>query len=381
MENDLFKQMAERLDNLSAAGNLRQLPGDAECRYDLSSNDYMALAGSTFVGRMSYSGGEMTASASRLLAGNQNSAKELENYLELLYGRPALLFNSGYHLNSGVLPALAKAGSFTIVSDKLIHASIIDGIRLSARPFERFRHNDTTQLRHILKKLRERGETAIIVTESIFSMDGDIAPLREIVELKREFENVLLYVDEAHAVGAYGKAGLGVCAELGLLEEVDFLVGTFGKAVASMGAFIVCSPVAKQFLINHARSLIFSTSLPPACHQHTLSMLHYIVEQGAERRRHLAHISELFRRGIEKITGRPTPSSTYIVPLIVGDPERAVTISRKLKERGIKALPIRVPTVPAGTERIRFSLNGALTVEDVEHILRIIEEVYEEGMA
>lgn len=197
------------------------------------------------------------------MTGNFTVYTELEQLLAERFNREAaLLFNSGYHANTGILPALADKQT-VILADKLVHASIIDGILLSGVPFQRYRHNDYNHLETLLKRFSGECEQLFIVTESIFSMDGDIADLRRLVELKKTYPNVVLYVDEAHAIGVRGKNGLGIAEEQGCIADIDLLVGTFGKALASMGAYVICDRTIREYLVNYMRPLIFSTALPP----------------------------------------------------------------------------------------------------------------------
>lgn len=370
--NSATETYRARLMELKAEGRLRSLPAGGDFRYDLSDNDYLGFGRRDDLRRdfMARCDAPLTAAASRLLASRQQEALELENTLAEAYGRPVLLFNSGYHANTGCVAALADARTL-IVADKLVHASIIDGIRLSSARFVRFRHNDVHGLERILENEADGVEKVLIITESVFSMDGDMAPLREIAELKERYPDALLYVDEAHAFGLFGERGLGLVRELGLDDAVDVLVGTFGKGAASAGAFVAASVPVKDYLLNTARSFIFSTALPPLCHAWTLRMLQEIFAVD-DLRAHLREISGRFRRGLEAITGQENPSRSQIVPWIVGSSQRAVALSERLREMGVNALPIRRPTVPAGTERIRFSLNAALTVQDIDKILKVI---------
>lgn len=370
-----MKQYRETLNRFASEGRLRRLSGSFNCKYDLSDNDYLGLARdetlrSDFLRDCDE---KLTTSASRLLASNQDAAFALERELGNAYNKQVLLFNSGYHANVGAVSALANQDT-VIVADKLIHASIIDGIKLSGSRFVRFKHNDTAHLARILAKECATAKRVLLITESVFSMDGDIAPLDDIVKIKQEYDNVLLYVDEAHAIGVFGENGLGVVKNLKLEQYVDVLVGTFGKGVASSGAFIAANELIIEYLVNTARSFIFSTSLPPICHAWTLKMLNVIFNSG-EKRAHLQKISQQFRIGLEEITGIKNPSMSQIVPWIVGSSDKAVAISEKLKEHGVNALPIRRPTVPVGTERIRFSLNASLSEDDINEILKIIKSL------
>jgi len=361
------------LQNLKKKGNYRTFPaqsslsGEIDNMVDFSSNDYMGLRGV-----MSDNVGALTSSASRLLATDQRSYALLEQMLEQMYGRPALLFNSGYHANTGIIPALTVDNTL-IVSDKLVHASIIDGIRLcTAREKLRFRHNDMDSLQRILQRHHGKFDRVLVVTESVFSMDGDRAPLLDMIELKRLYPEVMLYVDIAHSIGVEGPGGIGLNDER-MVEEIDIIVGTFGKAVASMGAFVSTSEVLVDYLRNTARSLIFSTALPPRCILHTLSMLRKLAIMNDERAK-LQSLSDRLRTAVEELTGKSNPSTSHIVPLVIGDAEKAVSLSMELRSRGFLALPIRRPTVPAGTERLRFSLSAAHTDMDIDRLIAVLKE-------
>ena len=372
-----MSRYTEILADYKAQGRLRVIPPEAPAGIvDLSSNDYLGLAGRQDLAEeflRETAERRFSSVASRLLASRQSEYEALEAWLGREYGKPALLFNSGYHANTGCVSALAMPGT-AIVADKLVHASIIDGIKLSGAPFRRFRHNDIGSLRRELEKASAEADRVLVIVESVYSMDGDIAPLREIAALKGEYPKMMLYVDEAHALGVFGERGLGVCEALGILDSVDLLVGTFGKACASMGAFASANQELKNFLLNSARSFIFSTALPPLNVAYTLFMLEKIREMRAERR-HLADISRRFREGVAALTGTPCVSESQIVPLMAGSNEKALAMSAALKEQGVLALPIRKPTVPAGTERIRFSLNASLSEEETDRVLDIIARI------
>lgn len=230
---------------------------------NLSSNNYLGIADNENITKefLEFSGNRfgLGSASARLLTGTLPVYKELENTLCGLFKKEkALLFNSGYHANVGITSSIAGKND-VIFSDKLNHASIIDGMRLSAGKFFRYKHNDMESLERLLIRERKNFNNAIIVTESVFSMDGDIANLKKLVELKNKY-NCLLMVDEAHAFGVFGEKGCGVCEELEILTEIDLLVGTFGKSIGSMGAFTVGNKVLIEFLTNKARSFIFSTA-------------------------------------------------------------------------------------------------------------------------
>ena len=371
-----FTQSLENeLEKLQSGGRLRELrtiqPDGKYAFYEnkrllnLSGNDYLGLAAkkeqlADFAADLP----AMTASSSRLLTGTSPEHTELEGLLTELYKRPALVFNSGYHANTGILPALAGRGDL-ILCDKLNHASIIDGIRLSGADFKRYPHLDNDKLKNILEKNRSEYKNIFIVTESIFSMDGDTVALEELVDLKKQFDAVLI-VDEAHSVGVLGNQGLGLCESAGLIDDVDIIVGTFGKALASVGAYAITSQVIRDYLINRMRTLIFTTALPPACATWSARMLRLSVGMN-DAREHLYYIStqlqdKLRERNIE--TGR----CSHIIPAVVGKDELAVELAAKVREAGYLVFPIRPPTVPPGTARLRFSLNAAMLWEDIKQI-------------
>ena len=338
---------------------------------NLSSNDYLGLASNpvlyedfrkeTDVKLLSYS-----AVSSRLLSGNHEYYGLLENDLSDLYGKEAaLVLNSGYHANIGILPALAGKRDL-IVADKLVHASIIDGLRLSEAEMLRYRHLDYEHLREILFNHREEYENVFIVTESIFSMDGDRADLQALAGLKRRYDNVLLYVDEAHAFGVRGKRGLGCAEESGCIRDIDFLVGTFGKAAASVGAYIVCRKTVREYLVNRMRTLIFTTGLPPVNIAWTLFVVRRLADM-QERREHLAHIGRTLREALQA-RGYTCPGASHIVPMIVGQSADTVLQAEALQRHGFYALPVRPPTVPEGTSRIRFSLTAEIRSEEIEEL-------------
>lgn len=360
-----MNEIKTRLDALRDNGNLRTIRTDLSGKglIDLSSNDYLGLAQmpsmvERFLQNNRGHTPSMTSSASRLLAINQQSYINLEQFLGNLYGRSALLFNSGYHANSGIIPALCTKQTL-ILCDKLVHASIIDGIILSRVKFVRYRHNDIDQLYNLVKSHREHYSDILIITESIFSMDGDICDLPKLVEIKKECPEVRLYVDEAHGFGVFGARGLGLCEYYNIINDIDIIIGTLGKAGASIGAFAITNAETKEYLINSARSFIFSTMLPPINCEWSQFMVRQIIDMAKERE-HLKNISKQLNDFILS-AGYASHSQSQIIPLIVGNAHTAVNISTHLLNMGYIALPIRTPTVPAGTERIRFSLNAGIS--------------------
>lgn len=333
---------------------------------NLSSNNYLNFADNNritkeFLEEEGYKYSFGSASA-RLLTGTLPIYNELENLLSSLYNKEAaLLFNSGYHANVGISGALNQKGD-VIFSDKLNHASIIDGMQLSQGKFFRFPHNDMTALENLLIRERNNFNNAFIITESAFSMDGDIADLKKIVELKKKY-NCNLIIDEAHAFGVFGESGLGIAEELNLIKDVDLIVGTFGKAIGSMGAFATGSKVLIDFLINKSRSFIFSTALPPI----NIAFSKWIIEK------HLPKTSQKRTRMLE--IAKNMGSQSHIIPVIVGENKDTVDLCEILFHNGYFTLPIRPPTVPVGTSRIRLSL----TCEIEEHELKVLKEIISES--
>ncbi len=364
------------LAKLNLEGNLRVIPsGNNRAELiDLSLNDYLGLACRTDLQREFFSREEnrriaMTTSASRLLASDQEQHWLLEERLKELYdGREALIFNSGYHANTGLLSALASEKGTLIVADKLIHASMIDGITLSKAPFQRFVHNDFNRLENIIRKECDKWERIIVAVESIYSMDGDRTSLDALVDIKRKYGNILLYVDEAHAFGATGCHGLGLCHDHEAFGEFDVVIGTFGKACASMGAFAIMSKELRDYAVNRSRSFIFSTALPPINCAWTRYMIDSFITMDTERN-HLKLISR------HLCSGLGIKDVRYIIPVIAGSASKALEMSAKLLDQGFKVLPIRTPTVPPGTERLRISLNASLEKATIDRLLTSINEI------
>lgn len=383
----LLDHYAEQLDQLRQQGNFRQFRSNQQQgktieiqqqqMLNLSSNDYLGLASDLrlreqFFDETPNAQRLMSASSSRLLTGNFPAYEQLEATLtQLFHGRAALLFNSGYHMNIGILPALADAKTL-ILADKLVHASMIDGIRLSSAKYLRYRHNDLAHLQQLLTQYHadDNYERIIVVTESIFSMDGDETDLAALVALKQHFAKVMLYVDEAHAIGVRGQQGLGCAEQYGVIDAIDFLVGTFGKAVASVGGYLICDPIIRDYLINRMRPLIFSTAQPPICMAWTQFMLNQIVHMQTQRQ-HLAALSLYMQQGIQA-KGFACPSTSQIVPVIIGDSTATVSKARQLQTAGFYVMPVRPPTVPQGSSRLRICLNTQFETADLTQLLDLL---------
>jgi 8-amino-7-oxononanoate synthase len=287
----------------------------------------------------------------------------------------AILFNSGYAANTGVIPALMHEGD-AVFSDGLNHASIIDGCRLTKASVQVYRHRDMNHLEALLRKIGHV-RRKLIVTDGVFSMDGDIAPLPEIVALAERYD-ALVMVDDAHATGVLGKSGRGTIEHFGLEGRIAVQMGTLGKALGSCGAYVAGDRRLIDFLINRSRSYIYSTALPPAVCAASLAALK-IIEREPERRAQLWHNRERFSAGLKSSGIGIRISETPILPLMVGASEKAVEAGTKLFDLGIFATAIRPPTVPDGTARIRMTLTASLYDRDIDTALAALNTVRGEG--
>ena len=276
----------------------------------------------------------------------------------------ALLFNGGYAANTGIIPALVGRGD-VIFSDRLKHASIIDGALLSSARLVRYPHNDIAALSSLMERQRGTGR-ALIVTDAVFSMDGDIAPLRELVGLKQTHDAMLM-VDDAHGSGVLGDHGRGAVELLGVANGVDIVMGTFGKALGSFGAYAALSGELRELLVNRARSFIFSTSLPPSVLGASLEALRIVRSpEGKERRDALMAGAELFRDTLCRAGLRVPAGTTQIIPVLTGDAESTMRFSEVLLEEGILLQGIRPPTVPAGACRLRCTVMASHSRQDLD---------------
>jgi 8-amino-7-oxononanoate synthase len=364
----------DELDALKKQGLLRSLrqvshPApplvkiDERTLINFSSNDYLglsqhpALVQAATETLKNYGTG---STASRLVCGSLDLFHELEKTIaRLKKTEAALTFANGYATAMGTIPALVRKGD-TIILDKLSHACLIDAAKLSGATLRVFPHNDLSKLERLLTTASGR---TLIVTESVFSMDGDLAPLAEIVSLKERFGAFLL-LDEAHAIGILGPTGQGLAEELGLQDRIDFQMGTFGKALGSAGGYLAASREWIDLLINKARSFIYSTAPPPSQAAASLAALNLLqTEEGQAIRAKLKKNISTFKVG-RSILGTPSP----IVPHIIGNNEAALAASKKLLDAGFLVTAIRFPTVPRGTARLRITLSAAHSSEQIEKL-------------
>lgn len=333
---------------------------------NLSSNDYLGIATDRelreeFFDTIDKESLLLGSTSSRSLSGNYRIFTQLEDYIAAQFSnKSCLLFNSGYHLNISCMQALSEFSNVLFVVDKFVHASIIDGLRLGGKRFMRYAHNDIQSLASILEKTHNQYESIIIVSEGLFSMDGDLAQLDSLCAFKQQYSNVMLYLDEAHSVGVFGENGLGL-ASLGYENSIDFLVYTFGKAIGSFGACMICSPHLKDFFINKARGFIYSTAIAPINVAWNLFVFQKLKSM-QNRRKHLLNLSELLRKECAKYN-ISLMGEAQILSLIAHTNENALLLADKLSHKGFFAPAIKTPSVPPNTARLRISLTSNMQEE------------------
>ncbi len=377
MTDDIF---SARLEELAARGLLRAataFDGGSARTVTLNgrtlllfcSNDYFGLSHDPRIiaavkeGLDRYGFG---SGGSRLISGTRTPHVELERGIASFLGaEAAVLFGTGFSANSGVIPAVAEKGD-VIFADKLNHASLVDGCRLSRAELVRYPHCDTAALEKMLKKAGSAG-TRWIVTDGLFSMDGDMAPLDEICSLAKKHD-ARVYVDDAHAFGVLGKNGRGTPELFGVEGKVDILMGTLGKAAGGMGAFAAGKKSTADWLLNKGRSFIFSTAMPSAVAAGNLKAVEILGNCGAERNAFM-QITETFHQRL-KTAGFAIPSKSYIIPLVIGSAGGALSAAKLLWDDGIFVQAIRPPAVPEGTSRLRLTLSLAHTEQDREAALQ-----------
>lgn len=378
----------EELDIIRAGGlyrRMRLVEGGQGSRIVLDGREVLLLCSNNYLGLADHPALKEAAiraverygtgsGAARLVSGNMELHEALEARIAAFKGTEgALLFNSGYAANTGIIPAVAGRGD-VIFSDRLNHASIVDGALLSRARLVRYPHGDLRALRRLLSET-ETGGRRLIVTDGVFSMDGDLAPLAGLVALKEEFD-ALLMVDDAHGTGVLGATGKGSAELCGVMGGIDIQMGTMGKGLGSFGAYAAASRETIDFLINRARSFIFSTSLPPAALAASLAALDLVDSPvGAELRERLADNSRLFRRALREAGFDTMGSATQIVPVRVGGAEETMEFSRLLLEEGFFVQGIRPPTVPAGSCRLRCTLMATHGEDDLVRAVEAITRV------
>jgi 8-amino-7-oxononanoate synthase len=382
----MLENLAQELENLTDQDLRRSLttveealPGgrvrvDGRVLLNLSSNDYLGLSQEPRLiaaTREAAARWGVGSGASRLVVGHLALHEEVEAKLaEFKSTEAAVIFSTGYMANLGTISALVGPGD-TVFCDKLNHASIYDGIKLSGASLARFPHRDLNRLEALLQKTGTGRR--LIVTDSIFSVDGDLAPLKDLVELKDRYGAILM-IDEAHATGVLGTRGAGLAAALGLTQRVEVHMGTFSKALGSFGGYVAGDQRLIDYLHNRARSFIYSTAMPPPVLGAIAAALD-IVTQEPERRQYLLTEAARFRHTLTQAGFDILGSETQIVPVLVGENAHTLESAARLRERGLMAVALRPPTVPPGRSRVRFSLSAAHTPEDLAAARQTILEV------
>lgn len=374
-----MKRIVEELEKLKQNNQLRTIPNiesksdgrivvDGVEYINLASNDYLGISTKNDLRREFFEQNDflLSSASARLLTGSSPEYKNLEKTLSDIFRKEkALIFNTGYQANLGVVSALIGKDD-VVFCDKLNHASIIDGMQLSRGKFFRYKHLDYDNLENLLKKNRSEYKRALIVSESVFSMDGDVADVDKLVELKNKYD-CLLMIDEAHAFCAYGNTLAGESYG----KDVDIITATLGKAVGSFGAFCVSNKQIISYLINKARSFIFSTSIPPINIAWSNWLLNEKHDYMKERKKRLSELTCEVHK-LLKQRGFETVSKTHIIPIITGSNENTVKVSEMLRSLGYYIPAIRPPTVPEGSSRLRISLTSDIKLEDFEQVLDII---------
>jgi 8-amino-7-oxononanoate synthase len=366
--------LCAELERLSESGLRRTLSAVDPTLRDFASNDYLGLAHDPRLARAATEALARVpfgAGAARLISGTHPLHLELEAALAT-YKRTeaALLFGSGYLANIGAIPALVGPRD-AIYADRLNHASLIDGCRLSRAEVRTFAHNDIAGLADMLAADRGRFRRRLIVVDSVFSMDGDLAPLCEIVPLAQTYD-AWTYVDDAHGTGVLGREGRGAASHWGVEGQIDILMGTLGKALGTSGAFIAGSRTLIDYLVNRARSFIFTTATPPAMAAATLEALR-IAEAEPDRRARVRDAARRLRAGITALGYTlDGPADSHIIPVPIGDPERTIQVGRALRERGFLVGAVRPPTVPEGTSRLRLTASAAHEPADIDALVQAL---------
>lgn len=356
-------------------GGMARMADESEV-VNWASNDYLGLARDPRIEEAMIRGVRdhgTGATASRLVTGTRRVHEELEERLATLKGtEAAVAFSSGYATSVGLIPAIVGKGDF-VVLDKLSHASLIDGARLSGAEVRTFLHNNPESLEKLLVRLRAKSPDAdiLVVTESVFSMDGDRAPLRELVEVKNRY-GALMLVDEAHGFGLLGRNGAGLASELGVSSAIDFQMGTLSKSAGLSGGYVACSRAWADLFINSSRSLIYSTAPSPALAQAAVTALDMIEgEEGEAKRIHVRFLMDLF----VSLLGMEARPLSSIFPYVIGENEDALSAASALLNAGHLAPAIRYPTVPRGTARLRLTLTAAHTEQQVRDLAEVLSKM------
>lgn len=382
--------LKEKINQLKEDGVYRKLPilesaNQAEVILNgkkvinLSSNNYLGFANHERLKRAAIDAVEKYgagAGAVRTIIGNMKLHEDLDKILaEFKREEAAFVFQSGFNCNAGTIQAVTEAGDL-IVSDELNHASIIDGTRLSRADRAIYKHSDMNSLEEILKESRDKYRNVLIITDGVFSMDGDIANLPEIVELAEKYE-AMTYVDDAHGSGVLGENGRGTVDHFGLHGRIDFTIGTLSKAIGVVGGYVAGSNTMYEWLNHRARPVLFSTALPPASVGAIIEAIKMLMES-SEYTDRLWENAKYFKENISKLGYNIGNSQTPITPVIIGEEAKAMEFSKKLLENGVYVSAIVFPTVPKNTGRVRCMITAEHTKEQLDEAVRIFDKVGKE---
>jgi len=382
--------LKKSIEELKAQGVYRKLPvlegaNEAEVILNgkkvinLSSNNYLGLANNERLKKAAIEAVEKFGAGSgavRPIIGNMTIHEELEVKLaEFKKEEAVMVFQSGFNCNAGVIQAITNKGDL-IISDELNHASIIDGVKLSKADKAVFKHSDMKDLERVLREKRDNYENVLIITDGVFSMDGDVAKLPEIVELAEKY-SALTYVDDAHGSGVLGDGGRGTVDHFKLHGRIDFSIGTLSKAIGVIGGYVAGSSVMKEWLLHRGRPFLFSTSLPPAAVGAIIESVNILMESD-ELTKKLWSNAEFFKEKLGSLGYNTGHSQTPITPVIIGDEAKTVEFSKKLMENGVFASPIVFPTVPVGTGRVRCMVTAGHTEEQLLRAVSIFEKIGKE---
>ena len=389
MKNNL-KYLENQVEDLKKDGVYRKLPinyGPCSNVIDLnhnevvnlSSNNYLGLAGHKRVKKAAINAvkkfGAGTGSV-RTIVGNMSILEELEELLaEFKREEAVTCFQSGLNCNIGAIQAIVNKGDL-IISDELNHASIIDGVRLSRADKAVYKHSDMEDLERVLKEKRKEYNTCLIITDGVFSMDGDLAKLPEIVELAKKYD-CLTYVDDAHGSGVLGESGRGTVDHFKLHGQVDFIIGTLSKAIGVIGGYVASKKIVKEWLLHRARPLLFSTALPPAAIGATIESVKMLMES-EEYTDKLWNNARYFKEKMSALGFDIGHSETPITPVMVGNEAKTMEFSKTLLENGVFVSGIVFPTVPKGTGRLRCMISAMHTIDDLDFAIKVFEKVGKE---
>ena len=364
----LKEKIIKELNDFKNKNCFRVLKTIDNTSVNLSSNDYMGLGTDSCLIQNFYNSAKnlpLTSSSSRLISGTYPLIEKLENKLELIYKKSGLLFNSGFDCNCCVIETFCNSDTL-VISDKLNHASIHDGIIHSGATLLRYRHLDLDHLRSILVKNLEKYDTILVISETIYSMDGDCVDLKALIDLKKEF-NFLLMIDEAHSFAVHS---FGICHEMDSVEHVDFLTIPLGKGGASTGSYLICDQLYKDYIVNRGRKFIYTTALPPINTAWNLFILEHM-NTFYNRKLKLKKLTELSHSLIEKYNMK-TLSTTHIISIIIGNNSKLDKIIDHLNSKKYFVYGVKEPTVPKGTSRIRLGLSPNISENDIINFFEVL---------